>query len=127
MQTCVFLQRIGDYLRILKAGSGIQAVNHHQAALGRREFFHFLPNQGVNLPGRSAKGDLLAVDIQLNAHLPLEVLSDPIDSIDQILQVQNLAAALNDVVCGYGYRRRNAYERSYRHHGPASSYADNLA
>ena len=96
--SCIPLHRIHQSFDICQWDARIQAVDHHQTALLAAQLRHLLADQRIDRRGRAAVGDLLAVDVQVDAHLAGKARRDPVDAVDQVLQVDDLDAGFQHVV-----------------------------
>ena len=89
----IFLHRVHNGPDIFQRYAGIQAVNHHQSAIFAAQLCYLVTYQRVHLSGSAVRGDFLAINVQINADAAFQILRDPINAVDQVLQIQCINAA----------------------------------
>jgi hypothetical protein len=100
----VFFHGVHEGFDVFQRYAGIKSVDHHQTALGRGEFLHFFPDQSIDHFGRAVGRDILPVDIQFDTQFSGVTIPDPVDAVDQILQIENLhACGITDITVVSGY------------------------
>lgn len=91
----IFLHRVHNSPDIFQRHAGVQAVNHHQPAVFAAQFCYLVTDRRVYLNGSAIRGNFLAINVQINADTAFQILRDPINAVDQTLQVQRINAAVN--------------------------------
>ena len=62
------------------------------------DYKKILADERIDLIRCAVRRDLLAVNVQIHANLTAELFCDPVNAIDQILQIDHLYTAVHDVV-----------------------------